>query len=296
MKRTLPPLNALRAFEASARLLSFTKAAQELGVTQAAISHQVKALEAWLGIPLFRRQNRQVLLTDSGQTYFQEVRKALDHLAVGTDRLLKRDHAGVLTVSTLISFAAKWLVPRLGRFRLRHPEIDVRIAAGDHLVDFESEDVDIAIRYGRGQWSGLHVDRLFGEEIFAVCSPLLLEGPCPLRVPSDLRHHTLLHDTMREDWQMWLGAAGLSDIDPSRGYSFSHSDMLLQAAIDGHGVALGRSVLVADDLAAGRLMKPFDLSLTAESAYYVACPESTAKRPKIVVFRDWLLAESAGAP
>lgn len=293
MKRTLPPLNALRSFEASARLLSFTRAANELGVTQAAISHQVKSLEEWLGIPLFRRQNRQVLLTDPGQTYFQEVRRALDQLASGTDRLLKRDHTGVLTVSTLISFAAKWLVPRLGRFRLRHPEIDVRISGGDHLVDFESEDVDIAIRYGRGQWTGLRVDRLFGEEIFVVCSPKLLDGPAPLRQPSDLRHHTLLHDTMREDWQMWLRAAGLADVDPSRGYSFSHSDMLLQAAIDGHGIALGRSVLVADDLAAGRLVKPYDLSLTAESAYYVAGPESTAQRPKNIAFREWLLEESA---
>ena len=201
---------------------------------------------------------------------------------------------GVLTVSTLHSFAANWLVPRLKRFRDLRPDVDVRITTTDHVVDFGREDVDVAIRYGRGNWPGLEVVRLMTEELFPVCSPALLEGGPPLKRPEDLGHHTLLHDEMREDWRMWLMAAGARRIDPARGPGFGHSNLVIQAAVAGEGVALGRSVLVADALAAGRLVKPFDISLPAEFAYYVVSPKATANRPKVKAFRDWVVAEVGG--
>jgi LysR family glycine cleavage system transcriptional activator len=297
MGRRLPPLNALRAFEAAARHMSFTKAAAELNVTQAAVSHQIKALEERLGLPLFRRLNRQLLLTDAGQAYLPEVREAFDRLASATDRLLTRDSTGVLTVTLLPSFAAKWLVPRLGRFREGHPEIDVRVSPSERLVDFAREDVDIGIRHGLGRYPGpLRADFLLAENVFPVCSPKLLEGPKPLRCPEDLRHHTLLHDDYHQDWRMWLMAAGVTSVDPSRGPRFDDSSMVLQAAIGGQGVALGRSALVATDLAAGRLVKPFDITLASPLAYYLVYPSATADRPKIVAFRNWILAEARADP
>ncbi|HET8727749.1 MAG TPA: transcriptional regulator GcvA [Alphaproteobacteria bacterium] len=293
----LPSLKALRTFEAAGRHLSFTRAAAELHVTQAAVSHQIKALEEELGLQLFRRGHRGLLLTDVGQTYLPEVRAAFEKLAQATDRLRTHDATGALTVSVLPSFAARWLVPRLRRFRRRHPDIDVRLSANDHVVDFERDDVEVAIRYGTGKYQGLAADRFLTEEFFPVCSPALLEetpdGPPPLRRPEDLRWHTLLHDDMRTDWAMWLLAAGVEGIDPRRGPAFTDSAMLLQAAVDGQGVALGRSALAADDLIAGRLVRPFEISLPAEYAYHIVYPERSAQRPKIVAFRDWLLDEAA---
>ena len=293
MARRLPPLNALRAFEAAARHLSFTRAAEELHVTQAAISHQVKALEERLAITLFRRLNRTLLLTDEGQSYLPAVREAFDIIDGATARLQARDRAGSLTVSCMPSFAAAWLVRRLGRFRDLHPEIDVRVDPTDRVVDFAREDADIAIRYGRGDWPGVTAERFLTEDVFPVCSPALLDGPHPLRVPSDLRHHTLLHDLFETDWRRWLVAADVSGVDPRRGPSFNDSSMVLQAAVDGQGVALGRSALAAADLAAGRLVRPFDVSLPVESAFYIVYPVSHVDRLKIVVFRNWLVAEVA---
>ena len=288
----LPTLNALRAFEAAGRHLSFTRAAQELHVTQAAVSHQIKSLEEQLGMRLFRRGARGLLLTDAGQSYLPSVRDAFAKLAAATERLRARDARGAITVSVLPSFAARWLVPRLPRFRAAQPEIDVRVAADDHLVDFDRDDVDIAIRYGRGDYPGLRTDRLMTEELFPVCSPALLAGDPPLEKPEDLARHTLLHDDMRLDWTMWLMAAGVEGVDPDRGASFNSSSLVLQAAVDGQGVALGRSALTGDDLAAGRLVRPFAVSLPAEFAYYIVCPEHTADRPGIKTFRDWLLSEA----
>ena len=288
----LPTLNALRAFEAAGRHLSFTRAAKELHVTQAAVSHQIKSLEEQLGIRLFRRGPRGLLLTDAGQSYLPSVRDAFAKLVAATERLRARDARGAITVSVLPSFAARWLVPRLPRFRAAQPEIDVRVAADDHLVDFDRDDVDIAIRYGRGDYPGLRTDRLMTEELFPVCSPALLAGDPPLEKPEDLARHTLLHDDMRLDWTMWLMAAGVEGVDPDRGASFNSSSLVLQAAVDGQGVALGRSALTGDDLAAGRLVRPFAVSLPAEFAYYIVCPEHTADRPGIKTFRDWLLSEA----
>ena len=288
----LPTLNALRAFEAAGRHLSFTRAAEELHVTQAAISHQIKSLEEQLGIRMFRRGPRGLLLTDAGQAYLPEVREAFQRLTAATERLLEDDARGTITVSVLPSFAARWLVPRLTRFREDHPDIEVRVSADDRLADFDRDDVDVAIRYGRGDYPGLHADRFLTEELFPVCSPELLRR-IPLDRPEQLGDHTLLHDDMRMDWSMWLLAAGVEGVDPRRGPSFNDSSMVLQAAVDGQGVALGRSALALDDLTAGRLVRPFDFSLPAEYAYYILCPERIANRPNIKTFREWLLAQSA---
>ena len=294
MARRLPPLKALPDFEAAARHLSFTKAADELHVTHGAVSRQVKALEEHLGVALFRRLNRTLLLTDEGQAYVAVVRELLERLAEATDRLKKRDERGGLTVSTSGSFAIKWLVPRLARFRTAHPEIDVRLQANDALIDFARDDVDIAIRYGRGQYPGLKAERLMTEDFVPVCSPALLKGPHPLRTPEDLRHYALLHEEGTQiNWRMWLMAAGVEGVDPTRGPIYSHSSMVMVAAINGEGVALGRAALIAEDLAAGRLVKPFDLALAAEWAYYVVYPPRALARPKVAAFRNWLLEETA---
>ena len=293
MPRRLPPLNALKAFEAAARHESFTRAAEELCVTQGAVSHQVKALEAELGLKLFNRERQRLVITQAGRGYLEVVRDAFDRIAAGTERLLQRQSAGALTVSTSPNFAAKWLVHRLGRFAEAHPGIDLRVSASLHHVDFAREDVDLAIRHGDGQASGLHVTRLCAEELAPVCSPKLLGGRVGLRKPSDLARHTLLHVNDRTDWVKWLDAAGAANVDLSRGPVLSAASMALDAAVDGQGVALARSALAAWDLIAGRLVRPFDLALPVPYAYWIVCPKATAKLPKVVAFRDWLLAEAA---
>ncbi len=290
-ERRLPPLNALRAFEAAARQLSFTRAGEELHVTQAAISHQVKALEQWLGLALFRRRGRAIVLTENGQTYLAAVREGLDLLADATDRLTQRQDSGILTVSTMASFAAAWLVPRLGRFRALHSDIDVRLSASDEIVEFARDDVDLAIRYGDGHWPGVEVVPLMTEDLFPVCSPALLMGPHPLRQPEDLRHHTLLHDDMRETWRLWLLAAGVDGVDPDRGPGYNLSTLVIDAAVDAQGVALARSALIGDHLASGRLVRPFDIQLPAEFAYYLVHPARALDHPKVRAFRDWVMRE-----
>ncbi len=298
MARQLPPLKPLRAFEAAARHLSFTKAAEELHVTQAAISHQVKTLEDSLQTQLFRRFNRRLMLTDAGQTYLPALTAALDQIDAATRRLRADDRSGDLKVSVATSLAAKWLLPRLLRFRQQHPDIDVMVSASDKLVDFSRDDMDMGIRYGRGVYPGLRVDKLMQDTVFPVCSPVLLQGPPPLREPADLRHHTLLHEEWGEtinapDWPAWLAAAGVTGVNPDRGPRYSHSSLSLQAAIDGQGVALARSSLVGLDLEAGRLMQPFGPVLPTNYACYVVSPEAAAERPKIKAFRDWLLEQAA---
>ncbi|TWA87483.1 LysR family transcriptional regulator [Azospirillum brasilense] len=296
MARRLPPLNALRAFESAARHLSFTKAAEELHVTQAAVSHQIKGLEEWLGMPLFRRMNRALILTETGQSYLPPVRDALDTLSHATERLFRMDGSGALTISTMPSFAAKWLVMRLGRFQARHPELEVRLHTTPQLVDFTQQDVDIGIRFGAGNWPGLRCERLMTEDIYPVCSPSLLDGPRPLCCPEDLRHHTLLHDDYFITWGTWGEAAGIGGLDHARGPRFDDSALLLQVAAEGGGVALARGVLVADDVAAGRLVRLFDVHLPGNYAYYVAAPPHYFSRPKVKAFRDWLFEEAAADP
>lgn len=292
MTRRLPPLNALRAFEAAARHLSFTKAADELHVTQAAVSHQIKGLEEWLGMPLFRRANRSLVLTEAGQAYLPSVRDAFETLAQATERLFRQDQTGSLTISTMPSFAARWLVLRLGRFQAAHPELDVLLQSTSDLTDFTRQDVDIAIRLGTGRWPALRVEKLMSEDIFPVASPELIAGPRPLREPNDLRHHTLLHDDYQLNWGSWFAVAGVTGIDVSRGPRFTDSGQMLQAAANGLGVALARGVLVGDDLARGRLVRLFDVRMSGDLAYYVAAPPHYFARPKVKAFRDWIFAEA----
>ena len=293
MPRRLPSLNGLKAFEAAARQESFTRAAEELCVTQGAISHQVKALESELGLKLFIRERQRLVITEAGRSYLEVVRDALDRIASGTERLLQRQNSGLLTVSTSPNFAAKWLVHRLGRFAEAHPGIDLRISAALHHIDFARDDIDMAIRHSDGQGNGLHVTRLCAETLIAVCSPTLLSGRNALRKPADLARHTLLHINDRSDWARWLEAAGAKNVDATRGPILNQASMALDAAVDGQGVALGRSALAAWDLIAGRLVRPFELSLPVPYAYWIVCPKATAKLPKITLFRDWLLAEAA---
>jgi LysR family glycine cleavage system transcriptional activator len=293
MADRLPPLTAIRYFEAAARHLSFTKAAEELHVTHSAISHQIKALEEWLGMPLFRRMNRAILLTEAGQAYMRPVKEAFERLGEASRILKAREQTGTLTVSTMPSFAAKWLVPRLGSFREQHPDIDVRISASERLVDFNREDVDVAIRFGNGTWPGLHSSLLLKENLFPVCSPKLLEGPIPLREPADLIHHNLLYDyDWRENvWLRWLTDAGVKVQSLRHSLSFNHSNLMLQAAADGLGVALTGGPLAGDDLAAGRLVRPFETVLRNETVFFLVAPEATVDRPKVKAFREWILAE-----
>lgn len=293
MSRRLPPLNALRAFEAAARHLSFSRAADELNVTHAAVSHQIKALEEHFGVKLFRRLTRAVRLTDAGQALLPVLRDAFDAIAETAERLRARDESGTLTVATTPAFATRWLVPRLGRFYAAQPDIDVRLSPSMELVDFARDDVDIAVRFGRGDWPGVVAELLMCLDMYPVCSPDLCDRAHPLREPGDLRHVTLLHDDLREDWQRWLVAAGVAGLDLSRGPTFSETTALLQAAVAGLGVAVGHSALVADDLAAGRLVRPFDITVATDVGFYVVCPGATAARPKVKAFRDWLFAESA---
>jgi LysR family transcriptional regulator, glycine cleavage system transcriptional activator len=295
MTARLPSLNGLRAFEAAARHLSFTLAAAELNVTQTAISHQIHRLEEQLGISLFVRRNRALLLTREAQDYLPSIRTAFEDLRRATARLRRPDREGMLTVSTTASLAAKWLVTRVAAFQDSNPGIEVRITTSPHLVDFEREEVDMAVRYGRGSWPGLRANWLMAEDIFPVCSPSLLKGDNKLRCPEDLAHHTLLHATVsREDWQLWLTAAGLPvSLATRRGLSFDQSFMAIQAAVEGLGIALGRTRFVEADIAAGRLVVPFDVVLPADAGFYIVAPEATADSPRIALFRDWLIGSVA---
>ena len=299
MTSRLPSLNGLRAFEAAARHLSFTNAATELNVTQTAISHQIRRLEEELGIQLFVRQNRALALTPQAKDYLPGVRAAFNDLRLATDRLLRKDNDHVLTVSTLASLAAKWLLPRLSAFQEAHPGIDVRITTSTALVDFRSGDVDAAIRYGRGHWPGVRADWLTADELFPVCSPALLTGNRPLRSPQDLADHTLLHTSgvYDDDWRLWLTAAGLpADISKLPGLTFDLILMTVQAALDGIGVAMGRTSYVEADIAKGRLVVPFKITLPTDAGFYLVSPEGRADTPKLAAFRQWLKASSQNKP
>jgi LysR family glycine cleavage system transcriptional activator len=290
MSRRLPPLNALKAFEAAARQLSFTRAAEELFVTQAAVSHQIKALEEHLGIKLFMRKNRSLLLTEEGQGYFYDIKDIFSQLLEATEKLLAKGAKGALSVSLPPTFAIQWLVPRLNQFSDLHPEIDVRIKAVDQEESSLTDDVDVAIYYGRGNWSNVSADKLHTEYMIPVCSPMLISEAKPLNTLRDLHHHTLLHDMTRETWKDWMKSAGIKGLNVNHGPIFSHSSMVLQAAIHGQGVALGHSVLAKPEIDSGRLICPFNEVLVSKNAYYVVCRESQAELGKISAFRNWMLS------
>jgi len=301
LSRSLPPLNALKAFESAGRHLSFTKAAAELNVTPAAISHQVKGLEDLLGVRLFRRLTRALQMTDAGQAALPALTQGFDRLAHGVDQMCAYSESGLLTISVSPSFGALWLLPRLERFRIRHPDIEVRVDGTDRRVDVARGDADVALRYGPGGYKGVRVDWLFDQVDTPVCSPALLNGKNALRHPEDLRHHKLLHVDWKDaepSWRMWLLAAGLHDIDPTRGPRFTMESMAVQAAIDGQGVALVGDKIVADDLAAGHLIRPFDpcLSTPLSFSFYLLSREGDAELPKVAAFRNWLLEAARAAP
>jgi len=293
MRRRLPPLNTLRVFESGARRLSFTRAAEELHVTQAAVSHQIKALEDWLGTPLFLRLSRGLKLTQAAERYLRDISAALDLISSATGQLMRPDDRRILSVAAFDSFASAWLIPRMKSFRALFPDIDLRIWSVDREVDvFERGDVDLEIRYGDGNWPELSATKLMDEEIFPVCSPAVAAGPPPLASPEDLKHHTLLHDIMVTDWNAWLDAADIQDVDGERGPGFNHSHHVIQAAINGEGVALGRSVLVSDALSRGDLVRPFALSVPSAYSYYLVCVDSVAEDPAVAGFSNWINAQS----
>ena len=288
MRRRLPPLNGVRAFEAAARHESFTRAAEELAVTQAAVSQQVRRLEDWLGAKLFNRTEGGLELTETGRTYLPVLRDAFDAIAEATARIRPLPHSGILTVSSMPSFIRKWLVSRLPLFAEQHPEIDVNLDAESRLVDFARDNVDCAIRLGRGGWEGVVAEKLFSEDTFPVCSPALVEAG--LVAIEDLRRFRLLHDETLVQWKHWLRAAAMEDLGWVRGPRTQDSALLIQMAIEGQGVALAQRVLVMDDLRAGRLVRPFALSLKSDNAYYFVAPPAALNRPLVRAFRDWLLA------
>ncbi len=291
--RDLPSTMALLAFETAGRTLSFTAAAHELNLTQGAISHQVKNLEGQLGVKLFHRDRQRLRLTESGSAYLPYVREATERLRAGAEYLANRADSGILTVSVSPNFAAKWLVHRLGDFIAGHPDIDLRISASLEHVDFATNDVDMAVRHGTGDWPEFHVVPLAQEEIFPVCSPTLLESGPPLRSPADLENHVLLHDLSRNDWPLWFAAANVEPIDVSRGPQFDQTSMVIDAAVEGQGVALARRVLAARDMVAGRLLRLFDVALPAPYGYFIVSPKASADLPKVAKFRDWLVDEAA---
>ncbi len=299
MNVRMPPLNALRAFEVAARHRSFARAARELNVTPAAISHQIKGLEDFVGAKLFRRAKRTQMLTEAGQTLLPGVRKGFSALYEAMETFGLYDGTGLLTIAATPSFASSWLMHRLERFNRAHPEIDIRISTKMELSSYEREGVEIGVRYGRGDWPDLVSEHLLSHDVTPVCSPRVLERGHPLRMPADLAHFTLLHDDSHRDdptfpdWSTWLRAAGARDVDPSHGLRFDTAGGAQNAAIQDVGIALGRSTLVADDVAAGRLIRPFDLVLASEIAYWIVYPKDAIKRHKVRIFRDWLLAEAA---
>lgn len=293
---TIPTVSALRAFEAAARLGSFSAAAKELGVTQGAISQHMKSLEKSSGLPLFMRLPRGVAATPEGRRVAEAVRGGLERIEAA---LGPRDSERALTVSVLPGFAVKWLFPRLIEFDQQYPEIEVSISTSARLLDFAGGEADIAIRYGRGSYPGLAVEHLLDDDLFPVCSPRLLEGGPPLRDAADLGHHVLLHDEIKEidgiqpGWASWFRHCGLQPPQAANHRRFGQSNMVIQAAIEGMGVALGRHPLVIDDLNAGHLVRPFGAAVPSGFAYYLVCPRGTLDRPKVRAFRDWLHVEAA---
>jgi LysR family transcriptional regulator, glycine cleavage system transcriptional activator len=309
----LPPLNALRSFEAAARHLSFKKAAAELHVTPGAVSAQVKLLESHLGVSLFRRLTRALELTSEAQTLLPKVREGLESLQEAVDRLRTREESAALTVVAPPNFAARWLVPRLHGFTSAHPSLELHLASRASMIDGHEngenarvtdarEDAPtVAIRFGSGHYPGARVDEVFSAAYVPVCSPKLLKGEPPLRAPGDLRFHTLLHDdtvlegSARPSWSDWLEAAGVRGIDGQRGPHFSDASLALEAAIEGMGVALAIKPLLCAEIEAGRLVVPFDLAMPANWAYFLVSSEPDSAKPAVDAFRSWILAEAAHA-
>ncbi|HEP8424922.1 TPA: transcriptional regulator GcvA [Pseudomonas aeruginosa] len=291
-------LNALRAFEASARHQSFSAAALELNVTPAAVGQLVRNLEDWLGAPLFHRSSSgraRLVPTEAAERALPDIRAGFDRLTIGLERLKEGSTNGVLTVAVSPAFAAKWLLPRIEGFHSAWPDTDVRLDTNLKPVDFVGQRIDIGVRYGPGSWPGLVAEKLMDEEVYPVCSPKLLGNAAHLQVPEDLARETLIHDLSMDShsgfptWDAWLQKAGLTNISTSRGMKINNSAAVLQAAIDGQGVALARSVMARDDLAAGRLVRLFpEIKFESALAYYVIYRPECAGLPRLTAFRNWL--------
>jgi len=283
----------MRVFEAAARHLSFTHAGEELHVTQAAVSHQIRVLEEWLGVLLFQRLKNGLKLTEEGAQYLAPLTHAFDTMAEATDNLINQESSKTLEISTLSSFAAIWLLPRLKSFRDQHPDLDVRIVTVEQEEDLlRTGEVDLDIRYGDGNWQHVHAKKFLTENIYPVCSPDYLDTAPDLEKLSDLKNHTLLHDIGVMGWEEWLEAAGVKGVDASRGPGFSHSHLVIQAAINGEGVALGRGALVTDALLKGDLVMPFDVKVPCDYHYYLLSAKNTSDQPNIRAFANWLLKEA----
>ncbi|RKI06738.1 transcriptional regulator GcvA [Corallococcus sp. AB030] len=286
--RRIPPLGALRAFEAGARHLSFTRAATELRVTQAAISHQVRQLEDWLGVSLFERRGHALTLTARGAEYLRELTPVFERMSEATTRLDAREQ-GPLRLTVLPSVAACWLLPRLERFRKQHPDIELHVNSSEALWDFLDDRFDVGIRSGLGRWTGLKAEQLASERLAPVCTPALAKR---LRAPGDLGKVRLLHDSPKDGWRRWLDAAGVSGVDADRGPVFNDAGLALQAARLGDGVALGRLMLAADDLEAGRLVQPFKAVLPNDFSYWLVHPRPLTGRRDVAAFKAWVLEEA----
>jgi len=292
----LPPLNALRGFEAVARNLSFSAAAQELRVTPAAVSQQVKNLEDCLGFQVFNRQGRSIKLTETGRRILPGIEKGFQNMTDALQPYLAIAPATYLSCSTVGAFASRWLVPRLSRWTKLHPDIDVRISATSELVDFDRMGIDLSIRLGTGDWGELYSERLLQEEVVPLCSPDLQEGDLALRLPTDLSRHQLIHFTppfgrLNTKWSDWVEIAGVEDMDLSRGLFFNDGTMALNAAMLGQGVVLAPRVLAAEELSTGTLVIPFEIKLPTELAWYFVTRKPNLKRPEIKAFREWLFSE-----
>jgi LysR family glycine cleavage system transcriptional activator len=297
-RNALPALDLLLGFESAARHLSFTKAGEELYLTQSAVSRQIKELEDQLGVALFQRRHRALALTEAGHQFYAAAAQALSTMRAATDRL--RAHAGkkALSVTTTHSFAALWLIPRLAGFTREHPRVDVRITADTKVQDLERDGLDVALRHGPASLAGPNAVRLFGEKVFPVCSPKLLKKK-PLEKPSDLKNHVLLQYDDPEvrhpwlHWRTWLEVERIADLKPAGTLSFSGYEQIIPAAVAGHGVALGRSPLVKDLLRAGELVAPFKSEADPARAYFAIVSKNAVGRPEVDAFVEWLKAEAA---
>lgn len=292
MKKRLPPLNWLRSFEASARHLNFTQAAAELSLTQAAISQQVKGLECQLGVNLFKRLPRGLELTEAGQAYMPVIHESIERLIAATDELFGMGRVRRLIIRVNLVFFTTWLAPRLARFRARHPEVSLQFTSNIWL-DERGKEADMEIRYGKGNWPGLKAIRLTRDELFPVCSPTLLDGLSPPDSPEALSAHTLLHVIgYEEGWGYWLKQTGFQHLDASQGMQFDTLITALEMAALGHGLALGRTSLVAEMLASGRLLAPFEQRISASESFYLTCPTHQYMHPNAEAFWSWLIEEA----
>jgi len=298
--RRLPPLNSIRAFEATARHLSFSKAAEELNVTPGAVSQQVKVLEDYLNLKLFKRKNRMILLTDEAQVCLPLLTEGLDKLAQSIDMIREQSNDKPLTITASPTFTSRWLMPRLTNFQLKFPDIDVRIDASNDLADLVNDDIDVGIRFGTGEYPGLEADYLFSQNVIPVCNPELLKGKKKLETPEDLKNHTLLHahgdyffiDKTHVDWEMWFATVGIKGIDARRGLHFSQHNLLVEAAIRSQGIALVGDVVVNEELKTGQLVKLFeDTDIPLKFSYYLIYSNAKSNLTRIKVFRQWLLDE-----